>query len=490
MASIRQRKGLRLSKSKQRQRRKRQKARAKATRRQLRRIEEQTPSVMRTFLQALGGIFTQPTYLRFVVLVLAALLTVGSHTIINVLRTVGDLAPGDASSYHRVFSRGRWSSWGLARRLTMWLIEHFVPEGPIFLAGDDTVDEHRGKKVFGKARHRDAVRSSHSYTAFRYGHKWVVLAVLVKFPFANRPWALPVLTVLSPPKDEKKAKPGKRPRKTPSQQMRQMLKVLMRWFPQRTFVFAGDGGYGTHELARTAARRPQRLKLVSRFYADANLYQPPPARIKGKTAGRPRVKGAKLPAPQKVVAQSQRRQRLNVAWYGGGRRDVAVVTGTGQWYKAGEGLVAVLWVYVHDCTGTHRDDYFFTTDLAMTATQVIECFTGRWSIETTFQEMRAYVGLESTRGWKKETVLRVAPCLFGLYTVVAVLYAQLPPRHAMVRLIHWPGKKDVTFSDAITAVRRWLWQEWVFAIPGHGEAFKKLRRPFRAILLNALAPAP
>ena len=126
------------------------------------------------------------------------------------------------------------------------------------------------------------------------------------------------------------------------------------------------------------------------------------------------------------MARTRRRQRLNVAWYGGGRRDVAVVTGTGHWYKAGEGLVEVLWVFVHDLTGTHRDEYFFTTDVRLTATQVIECFTGRWSIETTFQEMRAYLKLETTRGRKKDTVLRLAPCLFGLYTVVAVLYAQMP----------------------------------------------------------------
>jgi hypothetical protein len=489
MASIGQHLGRRLSKSKRRQLRLRQKARAKANRRELQRIEQQTPIRLRTFLRTLGAAFTRPTYLHFVVLLLAALLTLGSHTVANVLRTAGALAPGSPSSYHRVFSRNRWSSWHLARLLCQWLIEHFVPEGSIALAGDDTVDEHRGKKVFGKARHRDAVRSSHSYTAFRYGHKWVVLAILVKFPFASRPWALPVLVALSPPKDPGKPKPGRRPRKTPSQQMRQMLKVLMRWFPKRTFVFAGDGGYGTHELARTAARHSRQLTLVSRFYADANLYQPPPARTKGKTTGRPRVKGAKLPAPAKVVAQSQRRQRLNVAWYGGGRRDVEVVTGNGQWYKAGEGLVVVLWVYVHDCTGTHRDDYFFTTNLTLSASQVIECFTGRWSIETTFQEMRAYVGLETTRGWKKETVLRVAPCLFGLYTVVAIIYASLPAKYGKVRLIEWRGKKDTTFSDAITAVRRWLWQEWVFAIPGHDAAFSKVSRPFQAVVLNALAPA-
>jgi hypothetical protein len=48
---------------------------------------------------------------------------------------------------------------------------------------------------------------------------------------------------------------------------------------------------------------------------------------------------------------------------------------------------------------------------------------------------------------------------------------------------------DVTFSDAITAVRRWLWLEWVLAIPGHRDAFQKLNPGLRQILLNGLAPA-
>jgi hypothetical protein len=484
MASIRKRGARRLSQSKRRLLRKRQQARARHAR-QLREIERQAPSALRLLLQGLGDVFTRPTYHRFLVLLLAALLTTGNRTILNVLRTAGFLAAGHSSTYHRVFSRSPWSLWRLAYRLTSWVIERFVADGPIYLVGDDTVDEHRGKKVFGKGRHRDAVRSSHSYTAFRYGHKWVVLAVLVRFSFTRRPWALPVLVVLAQNKD----KSGKRRHKTPSQQMRQMLKLLLHWFPERAFVFAGDGGYGTHELARTAARRPARLTLISRFYADANLYAPPPVRTAQQAVGRPRVKGAKQPSPQKVVGRSRKRQRLNVAWYGGGRRDIEVVTGTGHWYKAGEGLVKVLWVFVHDLTGTHRDEYFFTTDVRLTAQQVIECFTGRWSIETTFQEMRAYLGLETTRGRKKDTVLRMAPCLFGLYTIVAVLFAQMPARYRRARLIDWVGKKDATFSDAITAVRRWLWQHWVFAIPGHYATFSKLRRPFQAMLLYALAPA-
>jgi hypothetical protein len=86
-------------------------------------------------------------------------------------------------------------------------------------------------------------------------------------------------------------------------------------------------------------------------------------------------------------------------------------------------------------------------------------------------------------------VLRAEPCLFGLYTVVVLLYAGLPARWRRVRAVDWPGKRDVTFSDAITAVRRWLWLEWVFATPSRRGALRKLGGGLRQILFNALAPA-
>jgi hypothetical protein len=50
-------------------------------------------------------------------------------------------------------------------------------------------------------------------------------------------------------------------------------------------------------------------------------------------------------------------------------------------------------------------------------------------------------------------------------------------------------KAAVTFSDAITAVRRWLWAEWVFATPHHSQAFAKIPRRRQATLLDGLAPA-
>lgn len=439
-----------------------------------------------TLLHAFAAAFTRPTYERFVVLLLAAILTTGCRTILNLLRIIDTLAPGHASSYHRVFCRRRCSLWRLGHALAGYILRRWLPAGSVVLAGDDTVCEHKGKHVYGKARHRDAVRSTHSYTAFRWGHKWVVLAILVPFPFAIRPWALPVLIALYR-SEECNAKQGRR-HKTPPELLRQLLAVLCHWFPERHFVCTADGNFATHGLARFAARHRPRLSLVSRFYADAALYAPPPPATGKKKAGRPRCKGAKQPAPQDVVASRPRRQRLNVAWYGGGRRDITVVSGSGQWYRSGEGLVGVRWVYVEDKSGTHRPEYFFSTDETLSPRQVVEHYTGRWNIETTFEEMRSYLKLEKTRGWTEPTVLRTAACLFGLYSVIAVWYAELPARWRRQRAVTRKGKEVVAFSDAITAVRRWLWSEWVFATPVHRAAFAKIPPRLRDLLLRGLAP--
>lgn len=148
----------------------------------------------------------------------------------------------------------------------------------------------------------------------------------------------------------------------------------------------------------------------------------------------------------------------------------------------------IFWVFVRDRDGTHRDEYFFSTDLEMGIAALIAHYTSRLNLETTFQEMRCCLGLETTRGWCERTVLRAAPCLFGLYSVVAVLYHALPTERRTGG-VTWPGKTTVTFSDALAAVRRWLWTDWVFPHAGEAGGVLKLPEPLRELLLRALAPA-
>ena len=76
----------------------------------------------------------------------------------------------------------------------------------------------------------------------------------------------------------------------------------------------------------------------------------------------------------------------------------------------------------------------------------------------------------------------------GLYTVVALLFAALPEAQQSGG-VRWPGKAVVTFSDALAAVRRWLWAEWVLPRAGAGTLLEKVPGPLHEVLLAALAPA-
>src|SRR5688572_8288904 len=154
------------------------------------------PTHAAAVLLPLAPAFTAPTFERFVLLAVSAILTTGRRTVANLLRTLRGLAPGHRTSYQRVLSAARWSGLKLARGLCRLVLRLLPDDRPVVLVGDDTVDGHKGKRVYGKARHRDPVRSTRSFTAWRYGHRWVVLAVVVHFPFCRRPWALPVLTDL------------------------------------------------------------------------------------------------------------------------------------------------------------------------------------------------------------------------------------------------------------------------------------------------------
>ena len=98
--------------------------------------------------------------------------------------------------------------------------------------------------------------------------------------------------------------------------------------------------------------------------------------------------------------------------------------------------------------------------------------------------------MASPRNRKDKSVLRTAPCLLGLLSVVAVLFH----RHTRggvprPRVTPWYAKTEVTFGDAIAAVRRLLWQQTVFAESIQHDALKKLPRKLRHTLLDQLSRA-
>jgi hypothetical protein len=125
------------------------------------------PTEAQPIIQAIAPVFTRPTLRRFVLLMGAAVLCTGRRTVANLLRVVAPLASGHTTTYQRVLSSASGSAMRLACGLCRLVVTLSPRRKPLLLVGDDTVDGHPGRHVYGKARHRDPVRSSHGDTAWR-----------------------------------------------------------------------------------------------------------------------------------------------------------------------------------------------------------------------------------------------------------------------------------------------------------------------------------
>jgi hypothetical protein len=105
----------------------------------------------------------------------------------------------------------------------------------------------------------------------------------------------------------------------------------------------------------------------------------------------------------------------------------------------------------------------FSTDQAQPAADIVRDFMKRWCLETTFEESRAHLGIETQRQWSDRAIERTTPLLFGLYSLVALFGAALAPDGCLsLQRASWYHKSAATFSDILALVRRHLWGDFVF----------------------------
>jgi hypothetical protein len=130
------------------------------------------PSALAAIVLQSSSAFTRPTFARFVTIFVGVVVSSGRSTAHRSLSSIRELLVGRWSDYHHLFSEARWSCTDLARVLAGLVLSLIPDDQPVILAVVDTVTQHRRKQVWGKGCHRDAVRSSHSHTVWRWGHKW------------------------------------------------------------------------------------------------------------------------------------------------------------------------------------------------------------------------------------------------------------------------------------------------------------------------------
>ena len=124
-----------------------------------------------------------------------------------------------------------------------------------------------------------------------------------------------------------------------------------------------------------------------------------------------------------------------------------------------------------------------TTQREYAPLQILEWFVRRWTMEVTFEEARAHLGLETQRQWNDLAIGRTTPALFGLYSLVTLMaHGLLQAEGCIVRTATWYVKVRPTFSDALAVVRRQLWSTCHFPMSeSHTEMVKIPRSVFERL---------
>lgn len=334
---------------------------------------------------------TAPTFGSFLI-VLAGWVFARRRTVTRTLRAADAVKrPGRVgfkhhSAFHRVFAaaRGSLDELGLA---VVHLILPWVGPASILLALDDTQARKHGLKIHGVGMPHDPLLSTRKVALKNWGHSWVILGVLVRFPFRpDHAFCLPVLFRLYISK-QTIATRGGRCRTQPALAV-QMLRRLCEAYEHRRFHVRADSTYGGQSVL---CYLPANCDLTSRLDLKARLHDAPPVRRRGKN-GRPRKRGRRRPTPLQMLEQRGRRLALNRY----GRRDPSRVVDTvARVYAAPQRPLRI--VAVQPLTGGRRTQALYSTCALATAEQGLTGYALRWSIEETFHESTGQSGLRSRR---------------------------------------------------------------------------------------------
>ncbi len=138
----------------------------------------------------------------------------------------------------------------------------------------------------------------------------------------------------------------------------------------------------TERVTTLAGKGLECTVVVSCMRRDVALYES--ARPRSGKRGRPRTKGKRLPTPAKLSTRLETKDFTELICEFRGRKTTKLVWSTEVlWYRGSP--KAMVRLVVRDPTGREPNDFLFTTDLAMSAVEVIAVYVGRWGIKMVYR---------------------------------------------------------------------------------------------------------
>jgi DDE superfamily endonuclease len=413
-------------------------------------MTRQLVSTLLEWFEQVAPAFTRPSFRNALVVFLGWVQICGGHAITEALVVSGVAGRRHHEAFHRLFSRNRWNRDGVGRLLFRCIVGRLLNAGMIEVVIDDTLARKSGPEIHGLGTHVDPVQSTRKWKVLSFGHVWVVLSVVVKVPFSQRSWALPVLFRLYRSKKECERRGATH--YTKSELARQMLEVLHGWRDGRRIRVTMDSAYSNRPLMHPLL---DGVTFVGALWPKAKLYAKCPTH---PGHGQRRFYGEALPKPKQILSErrypwhecevclygrteSIRYKVLDVQWRGVMRQHV---------------LRAVF-------VQTRRHDVklraYFSTDPTMTVPEILETYARRWSTEVCFRDLKQQLGFADSQARKPAAVERTAPFVGYSYTTLVLWFSAGAWESPLAKppLRPWyTQKKDLCFTDIVRCARRAL----------------------------------
>jgi len=418
--------------------------------------------------------FTAPSFAYFRGYVWALMVVEGRKCLTRLARCAF-FHQRDLSSWERFLAQHRWSLSAVTERLIALVVtklgEKLLGHGTYLLGTDTTLVAKTTKRMLGVQKWKD--RSDNADRgAYLVGHHWNLVGLISQWETRWRCWPL-VMRLVPGLKGARQWIVG------------ESVELMSFWDAAIAAIVevrqclghaavrvVADAFYAKAPLFNGLLARG--IHVISRLRKDAVGWDAPESPPPGKGGRKPRY-GRKWTLASLLTTQTPIRDRLTL--YG----------------KLTEVVFVVRAVWLRDVTqkvrvvvleGAKEPFLLVSTDLTLSALQIIEIYGARFSIELTIRDLKQHFGLGDYQCTTTLAILRfvhlacLALCLWRLVLLEHVEAGWLHVTSSRVSLPEAP----LSFQRVRRALRAWATQQVIFANATPGADMEKIERDHAPLL--------
>lgn len=430
----------------------------------------QTLSLFQVFVPC----FTAPSLAYFQSYVWALMMVEGRKCLTRLARCAF-FHPRNLSSWERFLAGHRWSLTAVTERLITLVVERLGEQlkvhGAYLVGKDTTLVAKSAKRMLGVQKWKDHSDNA-DRGAYLVGHHWNLAGLISRWDTRWLCWPL-VMRLVPGLKGARQWIVGDAvaPMSFWDAAIAAVLEVT-RCLGEASVRVVADAFYSKAPFLN--GLRTRGIAVISRLRKDAVGWDDPEPRLPGTRGRKPRY-GRKWTLASLLRAETPTRERLTL--YGTLTEVVFVVRDVWLRDVAQKVRVVVL-------EGAKEPILLVSTDLALSALQIIEIYGARFSIELTIRDLKQHFGLGDYQCTTTLAILRfvhlacVALCLWRLVLLEHLEAGWLQVTSARGALPEAP----LSFQRVRRALRAWATRQIIFANATAGADLEKIEQAHEPLL--------